>query len=876
VPLRRSLALRFALAALVPVVAVSLLLLRHLAVDTVGEIGEKNLLLARAVRGQVDGYLREPLVALESLREMLVVMREAPPSEVERHLDAGIRGSSVLESIYIVGADGRVKAVGVGPESSTFRQDYVGIDLSTQSFLRQALASGQPAWSETFLSILSGRISLAICLPFGKDVLLGSFNLGSLQEYTQRLQQGGHVKISIVDRGGSVLVHPDPQIALHQVKVSHLEPVRRGFSGEEFTARFEFLGEDAITSVVRIPTTGWLVLVSQNAAAAYHQVLMAGISLAAALLVASGFAVLFALTQSRRISRPLTDLAAHAREVTAGGYTFTPPRGGFLEVQELSESLGQMTAAIADRERRLRESEEKYRLLIENAGDAIFVAQDGRLPFVNPRAEALAGVDAAFLRGSAWIELVHLADRASALEHERRRLAGEPGPSTTTFRIVRPDGAERWVQLNSVLLQWEGRPATLNFARDITELRSLEAQVVEAQKLEAVGTLAGGVAHDFNNLLQAIQGSAELALLPGRDPAANHRVMEQILRAAERGADLTRQLLMFSRKVESRRRPLDLNKEIVEVSRMLEHTLPKMIRVELDLEPGLHTVSADPGQFQQVLVNLAVNAGHAMPAGGTLTIGTRNRDRPATDESCPEVPPGRYVEVTVTDTGAGIEERLLSRIFEPFFTTKGPGEGTGLGLSMVFGIVKAHEGFVSVASRAGAGASFTILLPADAGSGTAAAPSGGHHAATAAAAGRGLAGARILVVDDEADVRGICAEVLADGGCEVLLAPDAEEALRLYRHHGKQIDLVLLDMIMPGMGGRKCLEELLRLDPGLAVVVTSGYTAGSTGAALVAAGARGFLSKPFRAQTLLEVVGRALRHEAGAGPPGSEPFPVCP
>ncbi len=385
------------------------------------------------------------------------------------------------------------------------------------------------------------------------------------------------------------------------------------------------------------------------------------------------------------------------------------------------------------------------------------------------------------------------------------------------------------------------------------ERRRIEAQLRQAQKMEAVGTLAGGIAHDFNNLLQAIYGYTELLLLDKEETDSGYEELQGILLAAKRGAELTQQLLMFSRKTGSELSQLDLNSELQRTIKLLERTIPKMIEIEFLPAGDLKPVYADSAQIEQILLNLAVNAKDAMPDGGKLTLSTGNAL--LDDEFCRTragAQPGDYVSLTIADTGRGMDNATLEHIFEPFFTTKGLAVGTGLGLAMVYGIVKSHGGYIECTSEPARGTSFKIFLPA-AGSypgpeldkpRQSTTPIGGTET--------------ILLVDDENFIRDLGEQMLTKFGYRVLTSPDGETALELYRGRADEIDLIVLDLIMPGMGGRKCLDRLRELGLKTPVLIASGYPSDRSTRESMEAGAVGFVAKPFNLQRLLEAVRSAL------------------
>ena len=501
----------------------------------------------------------------------------------------------------------------------------------------------------------------------------------------------------------------------------------------------------------------------------------------------------------------------------------------------------------------LRESETLYRGLSAAAPVGIFQSDaEGSITYANPQILQIFALTEAEGLGRGWISRVHADDVDAVLAgwnaaiHARTEYQHE-------YRLLLPGATVRWVHCRAApLLDTDGTLlGTVGTVEDITARKALEAQLRQAQKMEAVGQLAGGVAHDFNNLLTIIKVHAELAV-ESVDPAQSlHADLEEIRRAASRAAGLTRQLLAFSRKQVLQPQLLDLRDVIIGLAPMLERLIGEDIDVVTRISPALGSVLADPGQLEQVLVNLAVNARDAMPSGGTLSLGASNLEVTPHEGARRDIPAGHYVILTVTDTGCGMTREVKERIFEPFFTTKPVGLGTGLGLSMVYGIVEQSGGHLWVDSQPGRGTTFTICLPRVADTAATASPSRG-------ADNQSVGAETVLVVEDETGVRRLARRILERSGYSVIEARDGRHALEFAAAHAGRIDLLLTDMVMPEMNGRVLAERLCAVRSDLRVLYMSGYTDDEiVRRGLLDSGTR-FLEKPFTADGLASAVRAAI------------------
>ncbi len=515
-------------------------------------------------------------------------------------------------------------------------------------------------------------------------------------------------------------------------------------------------------------------------------------------------------------------------------------------------------------EEALRLSEDKFKRAFQVSPDAICItgASDGLFLEVNQGFLDLSGYSREEIRGKTSQDInVYQDPQARQKIMDILRAKGMVTNFETNF--VAKDGTVFPGLLSAIVLTVDGAPSILSITRDIRDLRRaegereiLEAQLRQAQKMEALGTLAGGIAHDFNNILGAVIGFAEMALDAAQSGQDNAQDLREILKAGQRAKSLVRQILSMSRRAEPRLKALDLNQEVRHAVGLLRRTIPKMISIETHLSESLPLVQADPTQLEQVILNLASNAQDAMPEGGKMIVETHQvaLEQQYCDRHH-EVQPGSYALLVLTDTGEGMDQKTREHIFEPFFTTKEVGKGTGLGLSSVYGIVKNHGGSIYCYSEPGLGTTFKIYLPLTKEQVAEPLAEEGHNGEDA------LAGHEtILLVDDEEALRQFGARILEGKGYKILTASSGESALEIYQDPGRGVDLVVMDLGMPGMGGKKALKAILEFNPRAKVIIVSGYSANGQIEELLGSGAAGFVAKPFRRVELLSTVRSVLDH----------------
>ncbi len=577
---------------------------------------------------------------------------------------------------------------------------------------------------------------------------------------------------------------------------------------------------------------------------------------------------LLRLLNQRRVSVPVIMVTGLGNErvaveaLRAGAFDYVVKEIGYLDVlpsiAERAMSAFQTKRQLETARRELEVSEERYRELVHNLDALVWEADpvSRRYTFMNRRAVSLLGHAL-----ESWLEdpefrftTIHPDDRAEALRLWDQAMDAKRG-YVWEYRALTADGRTLWLRDMVRVVTNGGVVDTIRgLTTDITEQKlaeeereTLQRQLLQAQKLESVGTLAGGIAHDFNNFLQGILGNAGLALqyLSPESPISEQ--VEAILQSAERARHLTTQLLAFSRPKDRSVEVIELNHLVEQNLSMLRRLIPATVEIRTLLDADSSAIEADPGHIDQILVNLCVNARDAMPDGGLLKIETKNRvfSEAGAAGFLGAVPGGRYVILRVSDTGCGIPLSIRDRLFDPFFTTKEVHRGTGLGLAIAYAVARNHKGWIDVRSVEGRGSVFEVYLPVT--------DKPANPVKDEAPAGSGR-GETVLVVDDERTVRVLACRILGKYGYRTLEAVDGKEALRVYRERMSEIDLVLLDMTMPRLDGAQCVRQLRAVNPRVKSILSSGYTESKVDNAPGDA----FLHKPYRPEDLARAVRRVL------------------
>ena len=861
--------------------------------------------LAVAVSTQAESYLLNTRAIISAIASFCADSETPAGLErVQRTLDRNVRGLKRLKAGYLVDGNGRIVALSMA-EGSAHQQDLIGVDLSQNPLYLATIGDRKEQWSNTYLSLVGGGISVALAVPLGDKVFIGELELGRLSRYLDQVSIFKNQQIFVLDQHGQVIADRDGSFTAQQLNLNNIPLVRLGVSEKRpLTGTFTLQGSQVIGSLYQIPDTGWSVLVAQPRQEAYRRILTSANIAALGLIAALFLAVALALHFARKTTRRFEDLAVHALRVEQSGEAVSWPQGGIEEFNDLAASLQRMSGALQERacllqeqvyerekveaelrekneelaaieeelrqqvdelfaaQRELKNSEEAYRTVADWTYDwEYWLSPEKKFLYMSPACERITGHEAAdFLADPELLErIIHPEHRTRMQEH--LDACGAPAAESPQdlelmeFKLLARDGSTIWIEhsCRSVFSEkgdYLGRRAC---NRDVTERRILEQQLSQQQKLEGIGLLAGGIAHDFNNMLLPILFCAEMIGEQHPEDELTRKRSGMILEAANRAKDLVRQLLTFSHKQELQFQSLDLNEVIGGFSGMLRRTIRENVELREQLSGTPCGIMADRIQIEQILLNLAVNAMDAISGNGRIVVETGHVV--LEDEYChlhPGTVPGKYVLLAFGDSGCGMSDATLAHIFEPFFTTKPTGSGTGLGLSTTYGIVKQHGGNIDVSSTVGAGTTFRIYLPSVESSAATCAPE------IAQAAGALPRNGNILVVEDNAMVLEMVREVLERSGYLVLAASHPEEALEMMRTRSEPMDLLLSDVVMPQMSGPELHERLNELLPGLRGLFMSGYASSQ----VVHKGALregvNFIAKPFTSEELLAKVGDFL------------------
>jgi PAS domain S-box-containing protein len=719
-----------------------------------------------------------------------------------------------------------------------------------------------------------------------KGILMVEVNLKFMWELVDSIKIGMNGLAYVVDKQGNLIAFSDVSRVLKGENLTHLEEVNEFVKGDELTHKSSanvvkgIQGANVVANHANLGTPDWAVVIELPVTEAYEPIIQQFKISVGIMLLSFVLAIIFGIYLSKRITKPIINLRNAAIKIGEGRLDTQIDIKTKDEIGDLANAFNQMTTdlqkitvsrddlvkEISEREKaeeQLKESEKRLSDITYSMADWIWEVNDkGVYTYCSEKVKDLLGYDSEEIIGKTPFDLMPPEEAQRIGETFLNIVKNKEIIKDLESWNLSKDGKQVYFLTNGVpILDEKGNlKGYRGVKKDITERKKaelekekLQSQLIQSSKMSAIGTLAGGIAHDFNNLLFVIQGNAEFLKLELPASAKElHVLVDNIKSSTTRGAELSKKLLAFARKEQYHLEPTNINQLMENAVSLLKRTVEKMITIETYLEPDIAVVMADTSQIHQAVLNLCINAKDAMPHAGKLIIETHNV---VIDEHYVsthlDARPGRFVVISISDTGIGMDKETSAHLFEPFFTTKERGKGVGLGLPVTYGIVKAHNGFINVYSEKGKGTCFKIYLPIseekleekpiikdeeifEKGTGT------------------------ILLTDDEVPVQELGKRILEKYGYQVLVANNGKKALEIYRQRKNEIIMVILDFIMPGWSGKETFEELKKINPDIKVLIATGYSLNSHGEELMHEGVKGFIQKPFAIKELLKTIKEIL------------------
>jgi len=822
-PLRKILSIQTVLIAVLPFFILAIIAVVWFFPRFIKNIDDHQIHLSMIIASKTESHLIRSMTILQGISNSIKVYEDN--TRYQEILDSQMASSVSLRAIYVVESSGRISAVSLKKSHAAQANDLLGLDLSRNPLYMNTILQNRAVWSDTFLSLIGGGLSVALAIPANNHIVMGEIDLGLFTAYLKQLASSKDNLIMVLDRRGQVIADQEGVFTAQQLNLGHIPIVQKGIKGSAPVVEdFKLDGKAMTGCVVKAPLADWSVLVAMPKEVALWPVWSTVILFCLVLLVTILTGILLAVVLARRLAFRFENIAEHARKVAIGEKARDWPKFNITEFEELATDIQHMADAIKERE-------EYNRVLFADSPIPMLVMDPASSTFTDANEAALRILDLENL------------DTISGKTMPDFSVPDQPGGTSagTAFRnhvqnaMANGFTTFEWFFQRAPKDQWYGDVALSVFhhgeeillqmsIKDITKQKmekirrkKLEEQLRQAQKMESIGTLAGGIAHDFNNILFPVMGYTEMMMADLPDDSSMHGPMQEVLKGCIRAKDLVEQILTFSRQADKEYKPLKVNLIVKEILKLSRSTLPTTIEIQQKVSQKTGLVLADPTQIHQIVMNLVTNAFHAMEEdGGILTVELHEEE--CLPDSLPtlELSPGWYICLTVKDTGTGMTPETMTTIFDPYFTTKEKGKGTGLGLAVVHGIVKNYKGDIMVESEPGKGTTFKVYLPRI----VPQADTKGKPKQQINLAGSG----HILLVDDEKPIAMMIEQMLIRLGYEVTSRTSSPDALERFANSPEHFDLIITDMTMPNMTGDELAGEIKKIRPEIPIIMCTGFS----------------------------------------------------
>lgn len=831
-----------------PVIILGGLVIYFTSKSLENEINVKNLLLSKIYINQVEKYLDEPLKDLRIIREI-----------IDSH---GINSNTFVLFNELLGRhEYFVKFVLTnenGYVSHVFPQDenLVGSDMSRRSFFKNVSKSQKNYWSSVFISSPDNIPVTALSIPLPGAILTAHLNLSRLSEITGELSETEEILVAVTDQTGTYISHTEEIKVLQREMDSNYTSFSQKNDGDIFQWKMTHNGLDYICHIGFIRQTGWSVMISQPFAQTYLPVKKLLFVILSVTLIIFTISFFFSYRYGSIIKRTVDKFLESTSRIAGGRYDHSISGFEYQEFTELAENIYGMAKEIEEREKTILESQAMFRTVFQ--ADAIgtsIINQDLTIEKVNSKWTEITGYSVDDLKDRTFLSLIHPDDAKQTRNILLGMLKGKESTERLEKRLVKKDGSEIWVDHTMALIvQDQGSPNLVGMLMDNTdrkkaqeEKQQLERKLQQAHKMEAVGSLAGGIAHDFNNILSAMLGYAEMAS-QGATPGSDlEKFLKEIRKAGNRAKDLVQQILSFSRQSETDCSIINPRQIIRDALKMLRPSIPTSIEISVDIPGDIGFVKANSAQLHQVIVNLCTNSFHAMEGtGGNISICLQ---RAYLDDNAlnhvPDAKAGNFIRLTIQDSGPGIPDGIKDKIFDPYYTTKEFGKGSGMGLSIVHGIVTKHGGVISLDDITGPGTSFSVYLPL---------VDQIEEKLPQAALPIPTGSERILMVDDEEMLTNMGKMMLENQGYKVTTSNVSSEAVEIFKNNPDGFDLLISDQTMPQLTGIELSRQILNIRPNLPIILCTGYSSVVSKEEALAAGIQEFVYKPYSTRDISLII----------------------
>ncbi len=813
----------------------------------------KASVLSDTLSTEIEYFLQYPVNEINEIREMIGTDLYTN-EEINQFLDIFIESHEFFDTIILLDHNGDIASI------SPFRRDLIGDNMMGRPFIRETIERNDIVWSTPFVDYETGNVTLALNIPYRDGIITIYINLQILRSIVKRTDFGDEGFVFITDDKGALIAHPDEAAVARRKNVKKYEIVRRSMESGKVSMIYSFDNVNHIGSSGTLPSTGWIIVVTQPV----HNAFEIANNLRNLLIVISiiilALVVFVSLWISHKLAKPLNTLAFNAKKIADGDYSLdlSINRKDYDEVLSLSNDFLSMVEAINVREEEILYTKNYLKTIFDSLNIAIIsVDSKGIISQWNNAAEIITGL---FPVNTISKNIMEVLPQFGDFENSLKSVITNQKKVEFTKIFIKLT-TKKCFNISIYPLSLKDSQGAVISLDDITEYEKREEELLQIQKMETVGNLAGGLAHDFNNVLSGITGT--LSLLEFKLNKKDNLGKEVILKylntikaSGNRAANMVEQLLNLTRKKEVEFVSVDLNQTLKNVVKICENTFDKSINLKITYYKEKALVLADQTQLEQILLNCCVNASHAMtimrkkgdPPGGDLSVLIK---KVIVDKNFQNTYQGKlggeFWRIQFNDTGIGMSDETIKKIFDPFFTTKEHGKGTGLGLAMVFNLVKNHNGFIYVYSEVGVGSTFNLYLPVQKLETEKALD---RIPKTEILQGTGF----VLIADDEEVVRDTAEEILEECGYDILLAKDGIECIELYKENYDKIKIVLLDMNMPNKSGKDTYLELVKINKNVKVIISSGFISDERVLSVLKLGVNNFIQKPYTLVELSKIV----------------------